>query len=427
MFAPEVIAQRRAQLAADPTYGSVLPEGLQAYPVADVQWFVKRLGNVLDAKGQPTRSLTREEDTFIANERLLTRIDFKYWAERYVWIDKDAAGLAPLYPLWGSQEIILRELGRLELRHAQIHSPEGVLVNILKARQLGASSLAQAILAHRVLTAPHVKALTGADVDEQAGHLFSMLERIADHLPWFLAPTRLTRVKNRELSWSNHSIVKTAWGKSMRGGLQDEGSVKGNIGRGKTFSAVHISELSTWERPDQLDDGLMPGIPYAPRTFVAFESTAKGRHNWWHAHWLKTERGLGRFHNIFIPWYAERSKYWLPPPGDWTPLDTTLAHAARATDQGPRWLGGPVQLDPAQLFWYEQTRRSYEADERRGLAKFLEEYAADPEECFQHTGKPIFSLATIERTRNLAATRGGLRDVLLVQPLKTIVQSGVRA
>jgi hypothetical protein len=189
----------------------------------------------------------------------------------------------------------------------------------------------------------------------------------------------------------------------MKGGLQDQGGVKGNLGRSKTFTVFHLSEVPSWERPEQIDDGLLPAVPRSRLTLGFKEATAKGRHNWHHEDWLEAVRGQGhgavggRFIAIFLPWYA-LARYWLPAPPAWSPDDATLAHATKASLEGPRWLGHPVSLSRDQLYWYEQTRADYL---RKGeLAKFLEEYAADPEECFQHAGKSIFTydqLAYLER------------------------------
>jgi hypothetical protein len=117
-----------------------------------------------------------------------------------------------------------------------------------------------------------------------------------------------------------------------------EGS-KGSIGRGQTFSVVHISELPTWENPEQLDTALLPAIPYAADTLVLYEATAEFAGDWWHKHWLASGQGEGRFSNIFIPWCAEPLKYSLPAPVDWTPSISTTTHAENASGQ-PR--GSPA-------------------------------------------------------------------------------------
>lgn len=417
MYHPAIIARNQARL--EQVYRAAFPKGLVRYPVDVCAAMVDRLAQVVDDQGRPTRRLTPQEDHFVANERLLTKIDYRYAAERYHWCNSEGQGLKRLFPLWESQTIILDRLAALQLERAESGHPDGLLFNILKARQLGASTFCASLGTHRVTTHTHVRALLASDVPDNAGSegLFGMYERYLAHLPWFLKPQEQFHTKNQHVIFENGSALLVEAGKSMKGGLQDEGGQKGNMGRSKTFSVVHLTELSTWERPEQIDDGLMPAVPRTPRTLGMKESTAKGRHNWHHEDWLLGSRGKGRFLNVFIPWYAEQSKYWLPPPVDWSPDPDTLAHAQKAEREGPKWLGRPVTLTRHQLYWYEETRGEYVAKNK--LAKFLEEYAADPEECFQHSGRSIFGIEQLQYLERIAKP---LIDCWSVDPAKDLDQ-----
>lgn len=402
MYHPAIIA--RAQERLEASYRDALPQGLHRYPVAHCEAMAKRLANAVDPSGVPQRRLTPEEDAFIGNERLLAKIDYRYIAERYHYIRGDR-GLQRLYPLWEPQRIVLDRLGALQQQRVATGHPDGLLANCLKARQEGVSTLWQSLLAHRVTTHTHVNALTASDVPENSGSegIFGKFELIVEHLPWYLRPATKFHKKDTHWVFANGSWMTVESGKSMKGGLQDQGGTKGNLGRSRTYTAGHLTELSTWERPEQIDDGLLPAIPRSPLTLVGKESTAKGRHNWHHEDWLEAVRGDGqgavggRFIAIFLPWYA-LAKYTLPPPPAWSPDALTLVHAQKAEREGPRWLGHACTLTRPQLYWYEETRAAYL---RKGdLAKFLEEYAADPEECFQHAGRSIFSheqLAYLDR------------------------------
>jgi hypothetical protein len=172
--------------------------------------------------------------------------------------------------------------------------------------------------------------------------------------------------------------------------------------------------LATWENPEQLDSALFPTIPIAPYTFGILESTAKGRHNWWHQQWQLSERGMGSVHKfaaVFIPWYAEPEKWRLRAPVAWAPSAPTLEHATRCETNGPRWMGAKVSLTRDQLYWYEGARAA--AEEKEDLSHFLAEYPAEPEECFQFSGRSIFPLALRERIKAQARP---LSQMLLVEP-----------
>lgn len=280
------------------------------------------------------------------------------------------------------------------------------------------STWAESLVAHRLLTRTHTRALAGADVENQAAYLFGMVSRIYDNLPWFLQPARVTHLRGKEMSFSNGSLLATAWGKSTRGELQEvTGRQKGHIGRGKTFSVFHISELSTWDNPGQLDDALFPAVPISPLTLGILESTAKGAGNWWHQHWLAAEEGIGRFRNLFIPWGVEPHKYSLPAPVDWTPSASTLQQARRAETIWPKYIGHTITLTRDQLYFYETTRAYFV--KKGDIAKFFEEYASDPEECFLYSGRSVWTIEQLDQIDQLARP---LIDVWKVEPARDIAE-----
>ena len=421
MYHPDLIAARED--AATRQFGAAFPGGvIPRYSVRDSVTLTASAMAAVNDEGEQVRALTQDEQLFVSSSRLRVIYDFPYFAERFCWIDMEGHGLRRLTPFWESQRMVLDQLGRIEKANLESGSPDGLLLNVLKARQLGVSTLSEALVAHRITTRAHIRALSGADVEEQAGYLFRMVVRIYDQLPWFLRPRRVYFNKNRELSLANQSFLKTAWGKSTRGALQATSGVegsKGSIGRGQTYSVVHISELPTWENPEQLDTGLLPAIPMANDTLVLFEATAEYAGDWWHKHWLATGEGVGRFHNIFIPWSAEPRKYSIPAPATWVPLTTTTQHAAKCERDSPRWYAGrTVTLSRDQLYWYEQTRAFYE--KKGQLYKFLKEYPADDQECFQYAGRSVFTLEQLEQI-DQAGSRP-LLDVWAVEPALAVAQ-----
>lgn len=419
MYHPEVIAAREA-IVVEAMAGELPPEGLVRHPVARCHAMTRDLAALWDPDEQvQTRSLTREEQAFVDNETVLTKIDYRYAAERYIWINYEGQALKPMYPLWESQELILQALARREWEHWRTGHPDGLLANILKGRQLGASTLVQSLLAHRVLTHGHVRTLIASDVPQNSGSegLFGMLELVVEQWPWWLKPREKFHTKNHHIMFDNGSRVVVESGKSMKGGLQEEGGEKGQLGRSKTYSAAHLSEITTWERPEQINSSLLPAIPHTPRTLCVRESTALGRNNYWHLEWNLAAAGEDpRFFNIFIPWYAESTKYWLPTPPAWSPSDDTLAFARRATEMGPRYMHRPVTLTPEQLYWYELQKRA--AIKRDELYRFLSEYPAEPEESFQNSGRSIFSVETLTRVANQARA---LTDLWVVAPRADLI------
>lgn len=390
------------------------------YSIPEVDRWYQHLETLYDPKKGLTRGLRPDEERFVLNEILISKADAKYWVLRYPKIKTKEARLDRVQ-LLESQEIIFDRLARAEREAMTGESGDGILLLILKARQLGASTLTEALLAHRCFLYSNLMALIAGDTPEQSAYLFDMIERIWDNLPWWMRPYKDHHVKDYEMFFrQTDTLIRVSAGKSVRGG-DTFGMGKGQMGRGKTPHLVHLSELSTWENPEQIDDSLEPALPRAPHTLAIFESTARGRGNWWHDTWVAAKKGLGRYRPVFIPWYAESKTYRRPAPVDWTPSAISIAHAEKAREVSARWCGKTITLERDQLFWWETMRAT--AIEKRKLHVFLAEYAADDMEAFQNTGRSIFPFELLHEIRT-HQTRDPV--VVEVQPKMDVLLRGDR-
>ena len=383
MYHSQVI-QLRLNRMADALRKTVSPKfEFRDIPIPEVNFWTDKLARIWDPEEQKQlRAFTPEEDAFVQHEIARSKCDYPYWVQRYAWI-KTKAQEKVRVSFFESQKLILEKIANAEKAALAGKTGDGILLNILKARQLGASTLSETIISHRVFFYANTAALVAAHVDEQSAYLFDMMERVYDSLPWWMAPQRKYLVKDKSMYFGeldNLILVNSA--KNMQGNSSD--GLKGSMGTGKTFPLVHLSELALWsEFAHQIDDALMPSIPEHPRTLALFESTAKGRSNWWFDAWHAGKRGIGRRQNVFIGWYMESHTYTKPAPLDWNPSDLAIAHAKKVLDTSTQWCGKSIHLTKDQLYWWEFTRADYV--ERRKLSVFLAEYAADDIECFQNT------------------------------------------
>lgn len=364
----------------------------------DVVWErVAHLEALRSEGGALHRPLKPEEERWILNELTLSKASFEYWGTRYALIKTKEAESSPLFPLFESQSIILDRIGKIEESCVSGERLDGILVAILKARQLGASTLSEAMLAHRAFLYGNTTALIAADTPDQSSFLYNMLERIYDNLPWWMKPEQKYREKGNQLYFGGtDSLILVEAGKSVRGGAT-MGQERGQMARGKTIPLAHLSEISTWENAAQIDDALLPAIPRHHRTLALFESTARGRGNEWHDIWLVAQKGIGRILPIFIPWYGESKTYISRAPVGWEPSELSLAHAERALEVSAKWCGKTIRLTRDQLYWWETERAA--AKEKRKLHVFLAEYCADPSEAFQNTGQSVFPFEVLHDIR----------------------------
>lgn len=413
MYSPKIVQHRLSKLA-DGIRAKIDPAfEFFDYTIPQVEEWVDRLDTHWDpVEAAITKPLGVEEEAFIRHELNRCKVDFRYWATRYAMLKNKDMSLIRFKPT-AVQELVLKKIEECEFDAVTGKSGDGIIIAVMKARQLGVSTISEIIIAHRTFFYGNSTALIAADVEERSQNLYEMLVRVLDNLPWWMQPRSIDpksdyRVKNRQLYFHDQdSVIRVGSASNMQGG--DSGADKGSMGTGMTLPLVHLSELALWPNPWQIDDALMPSIPFSSRTFAIFESTAKGRNNWWHEVWMNAKKGIGRRQPLFIPWYTDPDTYKLPAPADWNPSETGLAHAERVKNTSPAWCKRTVNLTRDQLFWWERMRDDYAS--RKVLHKFLAEYAADDMEAFQNSTMSVFPNDLLDDMRQKANKAPILVDI----------------
>ena len=249
---------------------------------------------------------------------------------------------------------------------------------ILKARQLGFSTLTEGLIFHACATRRNVNALIVAHREDATANLFRMSKLFYDELPAPVKP--MLRASNaQELVFENPSKLRSE--REARPGLRSRircATAGGRgIGRSDTLQCVHLSEYAFW--PDGADGkastlaGILQAVPSLPGTMVVIESTANGFEDF-KERWDAAVAGENDFEPVFFAWF-ENPDYSMPvvPGTEWTPEERDLKAAYRLTD--------------GQLQW----RRWCIANNCGGsLDMFRQEYPASPGEAFLHSGTGVF-------------------------------------
>lgn len=347
--------------------------------------------------GEVKRDLTTEEQLFIRNETLLSMLDFNYWAPRYCYIDYDGSeggGIGPL-KLWDSQRVMMNIVARAEenasLAFNSNEPTDGVRVIDHKARQLGGTALARAMLVHRLTLHKDIRAMSASVDEDKIKELYDRDKIIYDNLPWWLKPSLDKKeggydVKAQHIHFEGlHSRI-----------LYQHSQQKTGMGVGRHWDIAHLTECSNWKSPEvDIELNFFPGLSQYWMTLCILESTALGRGNWWHDFTERVRKGkIPGWAYCFVPWYAEGKKYRRQPPKDWIPDPLSLEHAKRVYATSLEFVGKQVSLPWEQLYWYETTRKQYL--EGNKLNHFLTSYASTPEESFQHTTQSGFSTQILE-------------------------------
>ena len=249
---------------------------------------------------------------------------------------------------------------------------------ILKARQLGFSTLTEGLIFHACATRRNTNALIVAHREDATANLFRMSKLFYDELPAPVKP--MLRASNaQELVFENPSKLRSE--REARPGLRSRircATAGGRgIGRSDTLQCVHLSEYAFW--PDGADGkastlaGILQAVPSLPGTMVVIESTANGFEDF-KERWDAAVAGENDFEPVFFAWF-ENPDYSMPvvPGTEWTPEERDLKAAYQLTDE--------------QLQW----RRWCIANNCGGsLDMFRQEYPASPGEAFLHSGTGVF-------------------------------------
>jgi hypothetical protein len=258
------------------------------------------------------------------------------------------------------------------------HKPMRVI--ILKARQMGFSTLTEAILFKRTATRANVTSGIIAHKDEATTNLFNMSKLYLQNLPEQLKPE--TRASNaKEIIFDN----KTGTGLNSKIKCMTAGG--DGVGRSDTFQNLHLSEVSSWKNAKEIMDGLLQAVPNKPDTLIIIESTAKG-YDYFKELWDKAVDGESDFEPLFCAWW-ELDEYRMP------------AGNIVLTEE-ERELKKLYNLDDEQIAWRRWCIRNNCGND---INTFKQEYPACPEEAFLASGECVFDkdiiISQIERNRPL--------------------------
>lgn len=413
MYDPKVTDAALAHLSAELKYELV------RHRLSDIDSAISHFDDLYDPEtGKLARALTKEEQQYIANERHVCSLDFRYYlnyAHIVGWDKRDVRFTPNL-----AQSIIMDLWADSESRgHA-------IIMQELKARQLGMTTLTEIAVAHRVQFHPRTYAVVASADPNKTEEMAKMIDYCWAQMPWWLmpTPTKMSRGIPVEFGAIN-TTLKPQWGNQYHG-----------VARGQTPNVAHLSEVSSWlNADDDIDSALFKAMHPTPDVFIIMESTALGRDNWWFDAWElnKVEYPAGRslIRPVFLPWFAGTDIYptaadlrQRPIPRDWTPLDRTARHAERARQavlSNPLWFKyiaheNPDWEMPRAQQWYYECEREMALKKKGGLNKFLSEMPADDQEAFQNTAISVIDQEIVLRYRESALARPPLGVYTIVGP-----------
>lgn len=422
MYSPKIITHKLNLIQNQINLRPIQKQfSLKIHSVDEIQFYNNHLWNLVEGEYKPgkpkswkwKRELKQDEINFIENERFICQNYFRYYATRYAYIDSTLTNdnsvitlCNPTFP----QNIIIDIWAEAEENFFAI------LELILKARQLGISTLVEIEIARRIQYYTNQNALIASSDPDKTRKLAAKIKLCWDKQPpWMIGEYNLAVSKElwAEFPQQNNGITV------------QHGTAKAGVARGDTPKIFHLTEVIEWNDPDEdIDAALLNAIHEHPAIFGIIETTGNGDNNK-SASWLKEKwkycienyhKGISRLKPVFIPYYVGTdvwpTKTWVRQVAqyidieNWKPKELTKKHAEQAqhyvanTAYLRKHLGRSWKLSKIQQLWWEITRNEFEKKDK--LHKFYQELASNPKESFLRGGKGVISVDQIIKLRTYA-------------------------
>jgi len=318
-----------------------------------------------------------------ATDTSLRLSEIDWIAERLKIATKEPG--APLQPLEPNRE----QLALLKAMAMQQAAGLPIRIIVLKARQVGVSTIVEAYFFARALFAPNVRALVCAHSDKSSQNIFEMTRRYYDELP-----------ESEKLPTDYSSRKEIVFSPPHRSRIEVQTAGRVELGRSETVHLLHASEVAFWPWPEQTLLSVLQCVPQRPGTAVVIESTANGMGGAFYDRWRQAKARLERnpqdlagYLPIFFSW-LEHEDYRRPvPPGyRWGPI----SRAEKDLEE--------MGATPEQLYWRRCMIEEYCGGDED---QFCQEYPATDEEAFRATGRPAIPRVIISHYRKIV--RPGLR------------------
>lgn len=320
------------------------------------------------------------------------RVPFEEYAAAWLRIRDKRARLVP-FVLNSAQRRLLGEI-----RSAESEGRPKRFI-ILKARQLGFSTMSLGLMYEHATTTPATEAFMAAHDDESTLDLFERVRLMHDQAP--IRP--MTRYSNRrELDFSNPRRKDAKADPGLMSRIRVGTAGKSTLGRSKTVRYLHCSEVAFWENAGRVLLGLEQALPDDRHTVEIIESTANGVGGEFYERWQRASNPetRGDWRAVFFAWFDDPEYRRPVESGVMNPVPSCVVDVELFLRE-ERELKALFNLDDEQLNW-----RRWAIVNRCGnsLEMFRQEYPSTPEEAFLTTGRPVFNQQALNfRKRGLMA------------------------
>lgn len=275
-----------------------------------------------------------------------------------------------------------------EVIREQDRAGKPVRVIVLKARQMGFSTLTEAMLFWKTATRSNVESMIIAHKDDATANLYRMSRRFYENLPPQLRP--ILRASNAQELVFDVPARAPEGTRGLGSRIRCATAGGSGVGRSYTLQCVHMSEFAFWPgNKRETFAGIMSAVPDEAGTMVIVESTANGFDEFkelWDAAEESRRNGEDGFVPVFFPWHEMPEYRRRVPPG----FERTAEEQELAESFG---------LDDAQLAWRRWCIRTMCGGD---VDLFHQEFPSTPDEAFIATGSSVFPKPLVINRRKVA-------------------------
>lgn len=210
---------------------------------------------------------------------------------------------------------------------------------ILKYRQPGGSTYCESRLHHLSSLNPNVAAITIAQDEPTAQHIFSITKLFYECMSDDIRPRKRYSTKKELVYEEPDERVRSRWpGLRSKHLIQTARNI--HSGTGQTLHGVHLSECAKYEEAEMVWTSLTPSVPLTAGTMVFLESTAHTHGEWFHEFCDASRFGGNGYQFLLLTWNLQEEYRLALQPGE--RIKPTLDERRLVKDHG---------LELEQLKW----------------------------------------------------------------------------
>jgi len=321
----------------------------------------------------------------------LIRIDPEIWFSTFAVIkDKRGKDIKP-------KPNTLQKRMFAHYRKCQIEDKPCKMI-ILKPRQKGASTCAQALTYHHMRKHENLNGSLMGDIAGTSDKVFEIYRRYAENdlFPWNENGKNLEDGGN--LADLIKLVTKSAYGKETAGSK--------NAGRSGTIQVGNMTEVAFWPMQGERD----PALGYLQSLYdgdnislVVADSTPNGPAGWFYRTWVQDNEWA----KIFAAWFEfDDSVLSFSSKAELQDFKDTLTEDEKS------------EMERFDVTWENMHwRRRVLRDKCNGdISKFRQEYPSDPEECFLMSSRPRFHTNNLNTMSKAAEEERSLTGTVTVNP-----------